>query len=298
MEFLQVVTGADVRQGYGMTETVCAGAFTTLGDGNVGHVGPPTPNCEFKLRDVPEMNYFSTDKYPRGEIMIRGPSIFQGYYKLPDKTKETLVAPTDESKYNWVATGDIGRINPNGTLTIIDRRKNIFKLGQGEYVAVEKIEASYLKISSINQIWVYGNSFKTILVAVVVPDATWLAEVAKREKWDNDVAQKTSQIGSKTHRDWFENMVKQHGSEIKQLIKQDMKQNGENGLKGFEKVKDILLESEIGELLTGFTVEKDLLTPSMKLKRPMLLKHYVDQLKQLYADNGQPANENEHWIKS
>ena len=128
MEFLQVVTGADVRQGYGMTETVCAGGFTSLGDGNVGHVGPPTPNCEIKLRDVPEMNYFSTDTNPRGEIMIRGPSIFQGYYKKKKKTQETLVESTDGSKYKWVATGDIGRINPNGTLTIIDRRKNILKL--------------------------------------------------------------------------------------------------------------------------------------------------------------------------
>ena len=113
------------------------------------------------------MNYFHTDTNPRGEILIRGPSIFQGYYKLPEKTAEALVESTDSSKYSWIATGDIGRINPNGSLTIIDRRKNIFKLAQGEYVAVEKIESSYLKISSINQIWVYGNSFKTILMAVI-----------------------------------------------------------------------------------------------------------------------------------
>ena len=95
-----------------------------------------TQNCDCKLRDVPAMNYFSIDKYPRGETIIRDPSIFQKYYKLPDKTNQTMVAPTDESKYNCVATGNIGRINPNNTLTIIDKSTNVFKLEQiKEYVA-------------------------------------------------------------------------------------------------------------------------------------------------------------------
>lgn len=91
---------------------------------------------EFKLIDVPEMKYFSTDKdesgkpCPRGEILARGPNIIPGYYKNDEKNKETFDAD------GWLRSGDIGMIMPgSNALKIIDRRKNIFKLSHGEYVA-------------------------------------------------------------------------------------------------------------------------------------------------------------------
>jgi long-chain acyl-CoA synthetase len=91
-------------------------------------VGGPSVNVEFKVVDVAEMNYTSKDKdqegnlVPRGEVWIRGPGVFQGYYKDEEKTKEAL------TEDGWLRTGDIGQINPNGSLKLIDRKKNIFKL--------------------------------------------------------------------------------------------------------------------------------------------------------------------------
>jgi len=99
-----------------------------------GHVGAPIFACDIKLVDVPEMNYTSEDinehgvLYPRGEICFKGPNCFVGYFDRLDATRETI----DEE--GWVHSGDIGMIQPNGTLKVIDRKKNIFKLSQAEYV--------------------------------------------------------------------------------------------------------------------------------------------------------------------
>lgn len=93
---------------------------------------------------------------------------------MPDKTKE------DHDVDGFFCTGDIGEIQADGSLKIIDRKKNIFKLAQGEYVAVEKLESTYKLSDVVNQIWVYGSSLQPTLVCVVVPVDTkimaWAAE--------------------------------------------------------------------------------------------------------------------------
>jgi long-chain acyl-CoA synthetase len=95
-------------------------------------VGPPLPLLSLRLEAVPEMNYDPTASPPRGEVCIQGPVVFSGYYKQPDKTTEVLDAD------GWFHTGDIGEISPAGVLKIIDRKKNIFKLSQGEPEAADQ----------------------------------------------------------------------------------------------------------------------------------------------------------------
>ncbi|KAB1214211.1 Long chain acyl-CoA synthetase 7, peroxisomal [Morella rubra] len=166
--------GGLVIEGYGMTETSCVISSINEGDNLPGHVGSPNPSCEIKLVDVPEMNYTSDDQpFPRGEICVRGPIIFKGYHKDEMQMKEVI----DED--GWLHTGDIGLWLPGGRLKIIDRKKNIFKLAQGEYIAPEKIENVYATCKFIAQCFVYGDSLNSSLVAVVAvePDVlkAWAA---------------------------------------------------------------------------------------------------------------------------
>ena len=103
---------------------------------------------------------------------IRGNGLFAGYYKEPEKTKEMIDAD------GWMHSGDIGMIRPDGSLKIIDRVKNIFKLSQGEYIAPEKIESVYLKVKGIAEVFVYGDSTKSFCVAVIVPEKHFVLELA------------------------------------------------------------------------------------------------------------------------
>ncbi|XP_058106374.1 long chain acyl-CoA synthetase 4-like, partial [Magnolia sinica] len=119
--FLRVVACAHVLQGYGLTET-CVGTFVSLPN------ELSMPNVDVCLESVPEMGYDANSSTPRGEICVRGNTLFSGYFKREDLTKEVMVG-------GWFHTGDIGEWQPNGSMEIIDRKKNIFKLSQGEYVA-------------------------------------------------------------------------------------------------------------------------------------------------------------------
>jgi long-chain acyl-CoA synthetase len=129
VEFLKIGFCCPVVEGYGQSENSACATTNILVDPTSGHIGVPQPAMLVKLRDVPSMNYFSTDKpYPRGEICIKGAAVFKGYYKAPEKTAETL------SSDGWLYSGDIGQWDEQGRLKIIDRVKNIFKLAQGEYI--------------------------------------------------------------------------------------------------------------------------------------------------------------------
>lgn len=123
IEFLKVVFAAPVLEGYGLTESGGSSTSCVKGDNVSGHVGGPGCITKLRLRDLPDMNYFHTDKpYPRGEVCIKSAALFDGYYKKPEKTADAF------DSEGWFLTGDVGVIMPNGSLKIIDRAKNIFKL--------------------------------------------------------------------------------------------------------------------------------------------------------------------------
>jgi len=285
---LTLIPGVSVMQGYGMTETTACGTVMRPHDRAGGHVGGPTLVTYIKLRDVPEMNRLHSNNPPDGEILIGGPPIFKGYYKNDSKTEETLI---EESETMWVATGDIGVICPNNSIKIVDRKKNIFKLAQGEYIAVEKIEMAYSKCAAVNQLWVYGSSYKTCIVAIVNPSLPWV--------WQQDFFPTTPEVDAMNpkvagpvYTEWI---CSQENREMLTKACLAAMVTCEKDLKGFEKVKAIHLEEYVSELGTAFTPENNLLTPSMKLMRPKLKAHYLDELKNMYSELGMAPQAGENW---
>ena len=144
MDFLRICFSATVYEGYGQTETTAGLTLTDKCDTDSGHVGIAFPCCELKLVDVPSMEYFVNDKFPRGEIVVRGESVFREYYKSPEKTIETL-------RDGWCYTGDIGEMDSRGRLRVIDRVKNIFKLAQGGSLHRKRSRASTRSTRSLHR---------------------------------------------------------------------------------------------------------------------------------------------------
>lgn len=113
-----------ICEGYGQTESVCPCTMTFPGDPATGHVGPPLASAYVKVVDVPEMEYYAREG--SGEVCVKGPLVFQGYFNDPIKTAEVI------DNEGWLHTGDIGTWLENGTLRIVDRKKHIFKMSQGK----------------------------------------------------------------------------------------------------------------------------------------------------------------------
>jgi long-chain acyl-CoA synthetase len=257
-KFMKICFACPFAEGYGQTEGLAGQFLTHPEDPGMGYVGGPIPHLEFKLIDVPEMNYFSTDvdqdgnPAPRGEILSRSAAIIPGYYKMPEKTKSTI----DED--GFLHSGDIGMILPNGALKIIDRRKNIFKLSIGEYIAPDKLQEIYKTVRGVSDIFVYGDSLKSVLVAIVFSEEPELLSVAKdlgiegsyNELCQNDDINK-----------WF----------VIQLLATQMS----SGLKGFERIKRVYISPQSFE-------ELELLTTTFKIKRHITKIHFKETLDTLY----------------
>ncbi|CAJ0602991.1 unnamed protein product [Cylicocyclus nassatus] len=253
LTFVRAAMGCVVVEGYGQTECVAAATVSMEGDANAGHVGMVVPAARIKLVDAPELGYFAKDD--AGEVCIKGPIVFRGYYKNEEITKEVL----DED--GWLHTGDIGRWLEEGTLKIVDRKKNILKLAQGEYVAPEKIENIYVRSRFVAQSFVYGESLKTCLIAIVVPDAEELIPACQSH------LQLTGTL---------EELCKNR--HVVKMVLDDMVAVGKKGgLFSFEQVKDIRLSP------IKFSVENDLLTPTLKSKRPKLKARFAAELAEMYS---------------
>ncbi|KXN90530.1 Long chain acyl-CoA synthetase 6, peroxisomal [Leucoagaricus sp. SymC.cos] len=273
VDFLKIAFACQVDEvlviRYGLTETSATLTKSWVGDATAsGTVGPPVPVNEVKLVDVPAMGYTAEDKpNPRGELCARGLNVFAEYYKDATNTKKAF----DEE--GWFHTGDIAEIDSFGRVKIIDRVKNIMKLAQGEYVALEKIENIFAANPLIAQIYVYGDSLQSYLLAVVIPDPILLAPLASRL------------LGKK--------IPPEDGPALAEAIKDDrvnahflseLTKDGQRfGLKGFEMIKRIHLS------LVPFSVENNTLTPTLKIKRKDAANLYKAELAALYA-LGEPSN--------
>uniref|UniRef100_A0A8C7PTX9 Long-chain-fatty-acid--CoA ligase n=1 Tax=Oncorhynchus mykiss TaxID=8022 RepID=A0A8C7PTX9_ONCMY len=251
LTFLRAALGCQFYEGYGQTECTAGCTMSVPGDWTAGHVGAPLPCNYVKLADVTEMNYFAANG--EGEVCVKGPNVFKGYLNDPEKTKEAL------DQDGWLHTGDIGKWLPNGILKIVDRKKHIFKLAQGEYVAPEKVENIYIRSDPVAQIFVHGDSLQACLVGIVVPDPDFLPGWAKKKGIEGSYLEMCA-------------------SKLKNAILEDILRLGkEGGLKSFEQVRDISLHTEM------FSVQNGLLTPTLKAKRTDLRSHFQEQIDLLYA---------------
>jgi long-chain acyl-CoA synthetase len=240
-QFLSVCFGVPFLEGYGLTET--CGAIARKDPSNYwsfNNVGSPFGCLEVRLVDVPEMNYLSSQDPPRGEIWARGHNISSGYYKNPQKTAEDF-----DLKEHWFKTGDVGQWNPNGSLSIIDRKKNLVKPPHGEYIAVERLESHYKTSMFVSNIYVHADPKHNEIIAFVYPNKKHSEDWAKSSgvKYDDWA----SLCDTRKLRDAIlEDLAKVHKKE---------------GLRSMERVEEVVLFHE------EWTAENGWLTTALKLRR-------------------------------
>ncbi|KKZ61462.1 long-chain acyl-CoA synthetase [[Emmonsia] crescens] len=275
-QFLRIAFACSIMQGYGLTESYATSLCQSVDDLSAGNCGSLHAASEACLLSLPDMEYSIDDKpYPRGELLLRGNALFKEYYKNPEETAKAL------TEDGWFRTGDICQVDHLGRFTIIDRRKNLLKLAQGEYVSPERLEGIYQTACSyIAQAFVHGDSVETALVAIfaVQPDtfATFASRVLKRAIAPEDMEAIRAAAAD-------ERVVK--------AVQSDLDRAGKSHkLAGFERVRSVAL------LVDPFTIDNGLLTPTLKLKRPQTVRTYRTLLDELYARV--PAADNSMGLKS
>ncbi|MGW1784006.1 carboxylic acid reductase [Streptomyces sp. NPDC002143] len=233
--FIESCLGVHLYTGYGSTE---AGGVL------LDTVVQRPPVIDYKLADVPELGYYGTDlPYPRGELLLKSETLVPGYYKRPELTAEFF----DEGGY--YRTGDVfAEIGPD-RLVHVDRTKDTLKLAQGEFVAVSRLETVFLGSPLVRQIYLYGNSERAYLLAVVVPTPDALARCG------GDVVSLKSSLGVSLQR-----------------IAREAELNS------YEIPRDFLIENE------PFSPENGLYTESHKVLRPRLKERYGAALEELYGE--------------
>lgn len=173
--FVRACFGCRVIEGYGMTETSGPATLMDPDDTTADRVGAPLPGFYIRLIDWPEGNYSTSDKpNPRGEIIVGGAAVAKGYFKNDELTRESF---EDKDGTRWIYTGDIGEMFPDGTLKIVDRKKDLIKLQFGEYISLGRVESILKTCPLVDNVLVYGNSLHTFLVAFVSPNYEKLLRV-------------------------------------------------------------------------------------------------------------------------
>ncbi|KAK0705002.1 hypothetical protein B0H67DRAFT_592918 [Lasiosphaeris hirsuta] len=262
--FLRAAFGNNFVQGFGMTESYAVGTVQYPNDFTTGNIGPPCPSVELCIESVPDYEYTVDDKpHPRGELLMRGPIIFQEYYKNPTETAKAIESD------GWFHTGDIVEVDNMGRFKIIDRKKNVLKLAQGEYISPERIENVYLGSSNLLAMaFVHGDPKESSLVAVFGIDPVHFAPYASR------ILKKTVEADDRAGLKTAANDPRVKGTFLK-LLDQIGKSHKFNN---FEKVRNCFLDIE------PFTIENELLTPTLKLKRPQTTRAFRNEIDRMYEE--------------
>lgn len=238
LSYAFLAAGIPILQGYGATET-CIVSANRPQNNQVGSVGLPFEGIEVSI---------ASD----GEILLRGPNVMRGYYGHPEETAAVL---SDE----WFATGDVGQLDKEGRLYITDRKKDLFKLSNGKYIAPQQIESLLKQSEFVSQVVVVGAGRKHP-VALIVPEWEALRQAVSDsgEKFPIDRAALTK----------FPPALKIVHSDITQLTRE---------LADYERIRRIAL------LPDEFTIDKGELTPTLKVKRRVIDQKYGNLIDELYA---------------
>jgi long-chain acyl-CoA synthetase len=238
--------GIRLHEGYGLTETSPVIAVNTPKAHKLGTVGKPLPNVEVRI---------AAD----GELLVRGPSVFQGYWNKEEETKSAF-------SEGWFKTGDIGNLDAEGFLSITDRKKDLIKTSGGKFIAPQPLENSLKHNALIAEAVVLGDrrKFPAVLIAPCFPR---LEDWARANQIVFSSRQELIQQGKV--RELYEGLV----AELNQ------------SLAHFEQLKKVVLAAE------EFSAENGLLTASMKLRRRAVEEHYRRQIEEIYteADDEIPA---------
>ena len=254
----KVFLSIPIIEGLGMTELSGSAFCTSYYDLTNFTAGGVTGGVRMIIKSVPDLGYSIDDvidgiNCPAGEICLKGPLIFKGYYKNDEENKKAF----DENGY--FHTGDVGRIYPNfgNGLKIVDRVKEIFKLSQGEYIIPAKLESAYSKSQFIHQIMIYGNSSMNNIIAIICPEKKHCSEAL-------DIP--------------VDELIKdEENSKLKNLIINDLLKIAEEAnFNGLEKVKYLIITFE------GFNVANECMTPTMKIVRKKVEIRFKERINNLY----------------
>jgi long-chain acyl-CoA synthetase len=238
LSYSYLAAGIPILQGYGATET-CIVSANRPGNNHVGSVGIPFEGIEIKIAED-------------GEILVRGPNVMRGYYGQPEATAAAL-------KDGWFYTGDVGHIDKDGHLHITDRKKDLFKLSNGKYVAPQLIESLLKQSEFVSQVVVVGAGRKQP-VALIVPD------------WES-LNQALAESGENAPKDRVE--LSKYAPAIKIVQRDIAKLTAE--LVDYERIRRVAL------LPDEFSIDGGELTPTLKVKRKVIDDRYGELIEELYS---------------
>ncbi|EAU34876.1 conserved hypothetical protein [Aspergillus terreus NIH2624] len=246
---------APMISGYGLTETSAMGALNDPQAWNPDALGDIPASIEVKLVDFPDAGYFTKSNPPQGEIFIRGGSVAKSYWENEEETKAAF---TDDG---WFMTGDIGEFDKYGHLKIIDRKKNLVKTLNGEYIALEKLESVYRSSPVVGNICVYAAEDQDKPIAIIVPVEAALKKIAS----DNNIPG-----------DGLESLV--HNETLKSIVLKQLQTAGRAaGLKGVEIINGVVLSDE------EWTPHNGYMTAAQKLQRKKIVNHFKADVDRAYG---------------